>query len=145
MITECRAREISLSKIATLHADFCDRVYKWYETMTRDGVKVYIYEGFRTHERQQELYNQGRLTKGRIVTNAMPGQSFHQYGRAFDWVPLVAHEKAEGLFECDWNDVAQYAKGKTLAESMAMTCLSWETPHIQDSNYKSWRDLAVTA
>lgn len=56
------------------------------EEMKRHGHAVRIVEGIRTLERQQELYNQGRTTPGPIVTNAQPGESFHNYGVAVDFV-----------------------------------------------------------
>ena len=50
------------------------------------GHPVRITEGYRSMERQQELYNQGRTTPGNIVTNAKAGESFHNYGVAVDFV-----------------------------------------------------------
>ena len=54
--------------------------------MKRHGHPVRIVEGFRTLERQTELYNQGRTTPGAVVTNAKAGQSLHNYGVAVDFV-----------------------------------------------------------
>lgn len=48
------------------------------------GHPVRIVEGYRSLERQTELYNQGRETPGAIVTNAKAGESFHNYGVAVD-------------------------------------------------------------
>lgn len=45
-----------------------------------------IFEGFRSFDRQAELYAQGRTRLGKVVTNAMPGFSFHNYGLACDIV-----------------------------------------------------------
>jgi hypothetical protein len=54
--------------------------------MAELGTPIRITEGFRTAERQAELYAQGRTTPGKIVTNAKPGQSNHERGTAFDIV-----------------------------------------------------------
>ena len=54
--------------------------------MKRHGHEVRIVEGYRTLERQTELYNQGRTTPGAVVTNAKSGQSLHNYGIAVDFV-----------------------------------------------------------
>lgn len=54
--------------------------------MERLGHAVRIVEGFRTLEKQTQLYNQGRTTPGSIVTNAKAGESFHNYGVAVDFV-----------------------------------------------------------
>lgn len=46
---------------------------------------------------QQNIYDQGRTSPGAIVTNAKPGDSYHNYGLAFDVVP-VAYKTLP-----DWN------------------------------------------
>ena len=48
------------------------------------GYSILITEGFRTLKRQAELYAQGRITPGKIVTNAQGMQSMHCRGKAFD-------------------------------------------------------------
>jgi peptidoglycan L-alanyl-D-glutamate endopeptidase CwlK len=50
------------------------------------GLPMRITEGYRSIERQNELYAQGRTTKGNIVTKAKGGESLHQYGVAADYV-----------------------------------------------------------
>jgi hypothetical protein len=50
------------------------------------GHPIRITEGYRSLERQAELYAQGRTTKGTVVTNAKPGESWHNYQVAFDVV-----------------------------------------------------------
>lgn len=50
------------------------------------GLPIRITEGFRSFERQNELYAQGRTKSGKLVTNAKGGQSNHNYGCAIDIV-----------------------------------------------------------
>ena len=50
------------------------------------GLPIRITEGYRSPERQAELYAKGRTAPGSIVTNARPGESYHNYGLAFDVV-----------------------------------------------------------
>lgn len=54
--------------------------------MAAKGHTVRMVEGYRSIERQNELYAQGRTTAGAVVTNAKGGQSFHNYGVAVDFV-----------------------------------------------------------
>lgn len=54
--------------------------------MTDFGYKVMVFEGFRSFERQDELYAQGRTKPGAIITNARAGESLHNYGVAVDVV-----------------------------------------------------------
>ena len=48
------------------------------------GIDTLVTCTYRTNQEQAELFAQGRTTPGKIVTNARPGQSFHQYRVALD-------------------------------------------------------------
>ena len=52
--------------------------------METEGFPIRVVEGFRSFLRSQVLYDQGRINPGKIVTQAKPGQSFHNYGLAVD-------------------------------------------------------------
>jgi len=53
------------------------------------GLDAGIYEGFRSLERQQHLWESGRSRPGPILTNAKPGQSAHNFGLGADIVGNV--------------------------------------------------------
>ena len=53
-----------------------------------EGIDLLITCTFRDNAEQQALYDQGRTKPGKIVTNAKPGQSKHNVGKAYDVVPL---------------------------------------------------------
>lgn len=53
------------------------------------GIDLIVTSTYRDMESQQALYDQGRLTPGKIVTNAQPGHSFHNFRCAADVVPVV--------------------------------------------------------
>lgn len=80
-------------------------------------INVVITEGYRSPERQDELYARGRTSGGDIVTHASAGESYHNYGLAIDY----AIETEDGLVwdvetdfngsgEPDWLEVAEIAK-----------------------------------
>ena len=48
-----------------------------------------ITSGFRTMEQQQQIYDEGRLEDGTIVSEAPPGHSLHNYGFAVDIVDRI--------------------------------------------------------
>lgn len=50
------------------------------------GYPMRITEGYRSVERQNALYAQGRTTPGVIITKVKGGNSLHQYGVAADFV-----------------------------------------------------------
>lgn len=68
--------------------------------------------GYRTAAEQAKLYFQGRTVPGRIVTNARPGFSVHNYGAAIDFVADADISKP-GL-QPDWQAKAY--------ESLAKEC-----------------------
>ena len=66
------------------------------------------YSGFRTFQEQAQLYAKGRsarqltdITPGLRVTNAMPGQSPHNFGCASDWTIFDDKEKPVWLAKDD--------------------------------------------
>lgn len=64
---------------------------------------------YRSPEEQDVLYAKGRTSSGSIVTNAKKYQSYHNYGLAFDIVPLrkgVAIWNEPQLFE-DFAKIAE--------------------------------------
>lgn len=56
-----------------------------------------IVQGTRTMEEQRTIYEQGRGKPGPVVTAAEPGDSYHNYGLAFDAAPKAY------LSLPDWN------------------------------------------
>lgn len=68
------------------------------------GTPIRITEGYRSPARQAELYAQGRTKPGKIVTNAKPGESIHQYGCAFD----IVFTKTG--YEGNWDKIGQLGK-----------------------------------
>ena len=53
------------------------------------GITLLVYCTYRDSEAQLALYQQGRTTPGKIVTNAKPGESYHNFRLAYDCVPVV--------------------------------------------------------
>lgn len=53
------------------------------------GITILYCQGFRSHEQQARLYAKGRTVSGKKVTNCKPYHSYHEYGLALDFVPLI--------------------------------------------------------
>ena len=54
-----------------------------------EGIDLLVTSTYRDNESQQALYEQGRTTAGKVVTNAKAGDSWHNWRCAVDVVPLV--------------------------------------------------------
>ncbi len=95
------------------------------------GVPVLIYSTLRDAEAQDAEHAKGRTIPGKVVTNAKGGDSYHQYGVAFDFVPLVGGVPA-------WNDKIRYETCGQIGKNLG---LEWggdfksfpDMPHMQDT------------
>ncbi len=89
---------ISTDRLLSLHPKVIDIFRDFINECEKEfHITLRISQGFRTFKEQQDRYNQGRITIGKIVTNAKAGQSFHNYGLAIDLV-IVKQNKT-----IDWN------------------------------------------
>jgi len=83
------------------------QAYRLLVEMDKLGLPIRITEGYRTHERQSELYAQGRSARGQVVTNAKAGESYHNWGCAIDIYFLNEGYKATNL---QWKTLASVAE-----------------------------------
>ena len=104
-----------------------------------EAIDVIITSTYRDLESQAALYAQGRSTPGNVVTNARPGQSFHNYRVAFDFCPLVGGK-------AQWNDLALFGRCGLIAEEVGLEWAGrWksmrETAHCQFTGGRSLADF----
>lgn len=90
-----KIKELNEARIATLHPILQPLVRAFIKRCEAAGNHILITCGMRTHAEQNALYAQGRTKPGRKVTWVKGGGSYHQFGLAFDIVPLDAMGKAE--------------------------------------------------
>lgn len=73
----------------------------------KHGIDTLVTCTYRTGEEQAALYAKGRTAPGPKVTNAAPGQSFHQYRVALD-IYVVENGKIDFAGKSPkWNDMAK--------------------------------------
>jgi len=130
----------TLKTVNTLEANFQRRTRQWLEEMIQTGIRPLIYTGLRTMEEQAALFAIGRSKPGKIVTKARPGESYHNHGLAFDWVPMKSAAKVD-LFQADWDDETAFKLGERVGITFGLNAISFETGHLQDGRYASWRDI----
>jgi peptidoglycan L-alanyl-D-glutamate endopeptidase CwlK len=64
------------------------RAQAFLDACSKQGIDILITSTYRDLDSQAALYAQGRTAPGKRVTNAKPGQSFHNWRVAFDVVPM---------------------------------------------------------
>lgn len=69
-----------------IYPPFLERVLNVIARCEARGCRYVATHGFRTYGEQTALWAQGRTRPGKIVTNAMGGQSAHNFGLAIDFV-----------------------------------------------------------
>jgi peptidoglycan L-alanyl-D-glutamate endopeptidase CwlK len=79
---------INSRSLDELHPSARIRVDAFLQVCHEEGIDILVTSTYRDHESQNALYNQGRGTLGKIVTNARGGFSWHNYRCAIDIVPL---------------------------------------------------------
>lgn len=144
-------------RIEDLHPITREKAQKLIEEARKQGIELLIYCTYRSPEEQLVLHMQGRLKEygitvqqlnekrkqiglasisekeaSTVVTNAKPWQSFHQYGLAFDCVPVDAGKP-------NWNNTAAYQQVAKIADKLGLEWAgNWKTfkelPHFQDTD-----------
>lgn len=94
------------------------------------GIDLLVTSTYRDHESQAALYAQGRTAPGKIVTNAKPGQSWHNWRCAMDVVPL---RNGKPVWSSTGEDAKLWQRVGELGESVG---LEWA------GRWKSFRELA---
>lgn len=93
---------ISESRLQEVHPKLAERVRSMAEMLLLENITIQVTQSLRSWAEQKALYDEGRdadgnvTDKSRIVTNAKPGYSYHNFGLAVDVAPF-----ASGI--PDWN------------------------------------------
>ena len=112
---------------------------------TLAGIHLLVTFTFRSGATQAALYAQGRTKPGKVVTNAKAGQSFHNYGLAYDVVPV----KPNGAVDYDTTSPAAVTRWQKIGELGKAQGLRWggdfhsikDLPHFEWSGELSLADL----
>ena len=122
-----------------LHPIFREKAHELLVRLAAEEIPFRLFEGYRSPERQQYLYAQGRTRPGPIVTRAQPWTSYHQYGLAGDFVLLINGEWS-------WDTTGPKARYWTRLPELGVTVglerISFELPHLQLAGLKI-ADLAA--
>ena len=126
-----RGREVdpdSISRdLSLLHPTLVDAVSRAQE------LGFFLFEGYRSRERQAKLYAIGRTVPGRRVTSARPGASLHQCGLAIDLVYLK-----NGRWS--WAETVPWKKlAEVMSREFLLTPIPTERPHFQVCNLATAR------
>jgi len=113
--------KITLTRIEKLNIRVREEALEIYKDICEvltGRAKCRFTHTLRTFEEQNALFAQGRTTKGKIVTNARGGQSYHNYGVAIDICLIIDGKEAswdtlkdyDGDHVSDWQEIVRIFK-----------------------------------
>lgn len=108
------------------------------------GIDLLITSTYRSNEEQAALYAQGRTKPGAIVTNARPGDSYHNWRCAFDVVPLRNGKPVWNTTGPDgdlWRKIGEMGEAAGLEWAGRWTGKLREMAHFQYTGGLSLADL----
>lgn len=117
-------------KIDDLHPRVAQMCRQFVAKAKAAGIDTIITSTYRCLEAQADLYAQGRTKPGRIVTQARPGYSWHNFRLAFDFVPVVAGRAR-------WNDLPAFRECGRIGKDLG---LEWggDWPKFKDYPHFQW-------
>lgn len=121
--------QVSQSRIDKLHPKIQPFVKELIKRAEDElGLYYRVTDGLRDFDEQNELYASGRTEPGPILTNAMGGESWHNYGLAVD---IVEIKDGEALYQSEnWPLIAQLAKSIGFEWGGDFTSIT-DKPHFQ--------------
>lgn len=131
-----------MSKIDTLEPDFIPQVQALIAAVNAATGRTWaISDGRRTMAQQADIYAQGRTKPGKVVSNAKPGQSAHNFGYAIDLWPL----NSKGDFDWGAGD-ALFKQMADIAQGMGLTAGYYfksihDAPHVESPKWKALQAL----
>ena len=144
---------ITIERIKNLHPSIRQKALDAYQEANNvlgRGVRLRFSYTLRTFAEQDALF-----IKRPKVTNARAGQSFHNYGLAFDIV-LLYDKNLDGVFEeaswdmvrdgdrdgiADWLEVTRVLERYGFKNGFLKNGKKWDFPHFQMDFGYSWQRL----
>lgn len=112
-------------ELSALNPQVASMAQKFLNLCAAYKLDVTILVTFRSWDDQDVLYAQGRTTPGLIVTDAEGGDSYHNWGLAFDCAPVV-----NGTV--DWSDLAKFTQMGNIGQQVGLEWGgNWTTFKIQ--------------
>jgi hypothetical protein len=129
----------SLALLESLHPAVRPKFQAFIEEIeSAFGITIRIISAYRSMEEQQKIYNQGRTTPGPIVTKAVPGSSYHNWGLAVDIAPLTV----SGKVDYNYDQSVWLAIGQKHGMTWGGSWTGFKDPdHWECKMGHNWRDL----
>jgi peptidoglycan L-alanyl-D-glutamate endopeptidase CwlK len=116
----------SEERLSQVHPELARRVHQLADMLS---FPIIVTQGLRTYAEQNALYAQGRISTGKIVTEAQGGYSMHNFGLAVDVAPTDGHGIDWNGKDAKWQEILAKAPSCGLAEGALWRTFPDE-PHL---------------
>lgn len=143
----------SLDTLTTLHPKlWATAITAWNSAQMEmpPNVQIIAIEGLRSFQRSDDLYAIGRTVKGEGVSDALPmgrtvtkakaGQSYHNYGLAFD-MTMITNGKDDYTVGPNWMKVVEIMTRYGFTWGGNFPDGQHDNPHFEKTFGYNWRDL----
>ena len=148
------------SRLAGLEVETREKALLLLAIASDQGYAIRVTQGLRSLAEQEALYVQGResrekvnamrrfagmphlgpLERNRIVTNAKPGYSWHNFGRAFDIVPMRRADRLMPVWASPfWRAIGEI--GKQVGLEWGGDWTKPDRPHFQNRRGKTLKEV----
>lgn len=109
-----------INRIKKLETDTMNKCFDFLAELDRLEIGVIITSTYRDFDSQLDLWREGRnafgkiVDRGKVVTHAFPGFSFHNYALAFDIWPVkfdkITKVRVSDVEKANWSKISEIAK-----------------------------------
>lgn len=124
-----------------LHPLVKQKAKKHVELCKEHGISLLIYCTLRTYQEQDALYALGRTQKGNKVTWAKSGQSFHNFGCAYDCVAVRNGKAVWTSSDPVWQKIGELGKQCGLEWGGDWPAKKKDRPHFQYTGGLSIKEI----
>lgn len=122
--------QTSEERLSLVHPALAEKVRSMADLLAQENITIRVVQGLRTWDEQAALYAQGRTAPGKVVTNAGPGTSWHNFGLAVDVAPFDSSIPDWNVNHPAWQRIVAIGKSVGLVSgSEWRTFPDW--PHFQ--------------
>ena len=100
-------------KLSDLNPVLWQKCLDFISACQKKEIYVLVDQTLRTNQEQDELYASGRTKPGKILTKAKGGDSYHNYGLAFD-IAIMVNGKP------NWGNMELYRQAGEIGQSVGL-------------------------
>jgi len=89
MALDRRQIKLNAGRLEGLVPELCGLAARHISLCSSEGIDLLVVQAYRSLGEQAAIYAQGRTAPGKVVTNARPGFSWHNFGRAYDVAVVI--------------------------------------------------------